>query len=401
MDQQFADVMNLVALHQPDALAPRCQQTLMPIEVNGSDYLEIKALALNASSFTTVHLVATKRDNSKLDHFAHGQRNLLVCKRIRTHNDAGREAAAVELAIYERLNLHPDAARRMIRLIEKEEAGGELVLLMEYGGGGTLEGWEPEDASELISTCATMLRCLEWLHGLNVAHLDIKPANFVFAAGRLKLIDFGVARHFDSADGVLKLDTPFPGTVDYLPPEAIVGRADPSHAAGTSAGEAEGRLTYEVSAKTDIWALGCVVCKLATGHTPFPPREDRGGDLTKQREALAAAPMHLAKVRDRLASLPKRGIGDVTEELVSICVITSPSQRPSAKQLLNGQLFEPRTVIKSGATQHAVSLSNNARVPLVRRQVTFTAPDKTDLLFHIFAFEESPKRLFTARRVCK
>ena len=70
-------------------------------------------------------------------------------------------------------------------------------------------GWQPETASELVSTSSTMLQCLSWLHNASIVHLDIKPANFIFAGGRLKLIDFGVARELEKKKS-LTLDAPFP-----------------------------------------------------------------------------------------------------------------------------------------------------------------------------------------------
>ena len=407
----MSDVLNLVASNQPgvasQAQAMKRKQTLDPIKLNNKAYLEIQTLGLNASSFTTVHLVATVRDNSVLDNFGHGQRHLRVCKRICTKDATIREAAKRELEIYRRLNEDEGAGRRMIQLVDHsaEQSENELTLLMEYGGGGTLEEWQPEDAQEFIGTCATMLRCLGWLHGLRVVHLDIKPANFVFVAGRLKLIDFGVARELESSDGVLKLDAPFPGSMDYLAPEAITGRSPalPIAPGSITDEEAEAKLTFEVSTKTDIWAFGCLVCKLGTGSTPFPPcldRDEKG--LANQRKVLALAlrmvPRLLAVSFDQN---PVRGIGDVTEQLVSLCVISSPSERPSAEELLSGQLFQPPTATIKPVAARQVSVSANRRVPPMRRQVTFTAVNKLDLLFHIFAFADNPKRILAARGVCK
>lgn len=399
--------LNLVASRQPgaapQALAVQRQQTLKPIKVKNDSFLEIKALGLNVSSFTTVHLVATERDNSELDNFAHGQRHLRVCKRIHLGEESPSiaEAAARELHIYKRLSAAPDASRRMIQLVDHERSENKLTLLMEYGGGGTLEGWRPEDAAELVSTCTAMLRCLDWLHKERVAHLDIKPANFVFASGRLKLIDFGVARMLDGTDSVLTLDAPFPGSVDYLAPEAICGKTNPfppHDDASPMSDEAGPKIWYEVSTKTDMWAFGCVVCKLGTGNTPFPASEDRSPG--PQRRVLAEAPMHLAAAFKSMAHLPVRGVGDVTQQLVSLCLKSSPSERPSAHELLSGPLFQPVAEIKPVVSRQ-VSLSSNQRVPPVRRQVTFTAPDKVDLLFHYFAFAQKPQHLFAARRVCK
>ena len=48
-----------------------------------------------------------------------------------------------------------------------------------------------------------------------------------------------------------------------------------------------------------------------------------------------------------------------------------------------------------------MSVSTSMRVPPMRRQVTFTAVNKLDLLFHSFAFADNPKRILAARGVCK
>ena len=69
--------------------------------------------------------------------------------------------------------------------------------------------------------------------------------------------------------------------MNYLDPEAIGRRTPPTTATlesepGVEAMSIDEQLTYSVSAKTDIWALGCMVCQLVTGSTPFPACEDRG-----------------------------------------------------------------------------------------------------------------------------
>jgi len=43
-----------------------------------------------------------------------------------------------------------------------------------------------------------MLTCIDMCHQHNIIHLDLKPANFVIVNGRLKIIDFGIAKTVDS-----------------------------------------------------------------------------------------------------------------------------------------------------------------------------------------------------------
>ncbi len=43
-----------------------------------------------------------------------------------------------------------------------------------------------------------MLEAVDFIHSQRVIHSDLKPANFLFVKGELKLIDFGIARSMNS-----------------------------------------------------------------------------------------------------------------------------------------------------------------------------------------------------------
>ena len=81
---------------------------------------------------------------------------------------------------------------------------------------------------------------------------------------------------------------------------------------------------------------------------PPPPsaREDgHVGSLEPRSVASAAAPMHLAAAFKSMAHLPVRGVGDVTQQLVSLCLKSSPSERPSAHELLSGRFGWALTLV--------------------------------------------------------
>jgi serine/threonine-protein kinase len=88
---------------------------------------------------------------------------------------------------------------------------------------------------------------LEYAHGRNVLHRDVKPANiFLESSGRVRLLDFGMARTQESSLTVAGLS---PGTLTYMSPEQVRGE--------------------QVTAASDIFCAGIVFYELATGTHPF------------------------------------------------------------------------------------------------------------------------------------
>ena len=123
---------------------------------------------------------------------------------------------------------------------------------MELVEGGTLEDKLQEKKKlpweQVIFFALQMCDALECSHGKGVVHRDIKPGNFLITPnGQLKLSDFGLASVADSRRITAAGKTA--GTFLYMAPEQIRGK--------------------EVSDKTDLYALGCVLYELITGTPPF------------------------------------------------------------------------------------------------------------------------------------
>lgn len=136
-----------------------------------------------------------------------------------------------------------------------------LYLVMECAVRGNLSqaithGRPRDDWAEMVVPHygLQLLHSLEYLHfELQVIHADLKPENIVVREnGRLQLADFGSAISMEESTEVES--TPR-GTADYAAPEIIKGI--PS-------------LTRAV----DLWSLGCVVCAMFTGESPFHAASD-------------------------------------------------------------------------------------------------------------------------------
>ncbi len=151
-----------------------------------------------------------------------------------------------EAEISARLN-HPNA----ITVFDVgEEPGLGPYLVMEHVDGQSLSELlrrgplPPEAALDLLLQAAS---ALEAVHGLGILHRDIKPGNFlVTQEGRLKLMDFGIAR---GNQGRLTSTAVFLGTPAYAAPELL---------AGARASEA-----------TDRWAFTMTAYEMLVGDLPY------------------------------------------------------------------------------------------------------------------------------------
>jgi hypothetical protein len=163
-----------------------------------------------------------------------------------------RLAAAIE---------HPNA----IPIYEAGVADEEMpYLVMRYVDGvdlatlirreGRLEGTR---AARIVEQVAG---ALDEAHARGLVHRDVKPGNVIVEQRRdseqAYLTDFGLTKQMDATSGVTATGR-WVGTIDYASPEQIKGK--------------------NVDARSDVYALGCVLFVALTGKLPF----EREADVAK------------------------------------------------------------------------------------------------------------------------
>jgi serine/threonine protein kinase len=144
---------------------------------------------------------------------------------------------------------HPGAVE--IRDIDVTEDGAPF-LVMELLVGETLAGRMGRlgrlPVEEVVHQAEQTLDVLAAAHEQGIIHRDIKPANlFLTEEGRLKVLDFGLARmHEGFADGLRTKEGTTLGTTPYMPPEQARGRP--------------------IDERADIFAVGATMFRLLTGR---------------------------------------------------------------------------------------------------------------------------------------
>jgi eukaryotic-like serine/threonine-protein kinase len=131
---------------------------------------------------------------------------------------------------------------------------GPDYLVMEYVEGTPIKG--PLPAAKAVALTGQICEALAAAHREGIVHRDLKPANILLTRQGVKLLDFGVAKFDAAREAASGADAEtitgehvFVGTPNYMAPEQLEN--------------------HTADARSDIFALGCVVYELLAGERAF------------------------------------------------------------------------------------------------------------------------------------
>jgi serine/threonine-protein kinase len=225
----------------------------------------------------------------------------------------------------------------ILPLLDSGETEGLLWYTMPYVEGQTLrerlrrEGQlSIEHALRITSEVAD---ALDYAHEHRVVHRDIKPENILLARGHARVADFGIARAVEAAGGQLTQTGMAVGTPAYMSPEQASGAP--------------------VDARSDIYALGCVLYEMMAGEPPFTGPTPQA--VIARRFTETPRPLHAT--RDRVPAH--------VEDAVAKALARTPADRYETAAEFARALANPSVLPAFGTTAVSPGPSPTAdRAPL-------------------------------------
>ncbi|MFL5495604.1 MAG: protein kinase domain-containing protein, partial [Gemmatimonadales bacterium] len=143
----------------------------------------------------------------------------------------------------------------ILGLIDSGEVQGTAYYVMPFVEGESLRDRLTREKqlpiADAVRLATEVAGALDYAHRHGVIHRDIKPENILLHDGSALVADFGIALAASKAGGTRMTETGMSlGTPHYMSPEQAMGER-------------------EITARSDVYALGCVTYEMLTGDPPF------------------------------------------------------------------------------------------------------------------------------------
>ena len=180
----------------------------------------------------------------------HGRKVAIKVLRPELAAVIGAERFLLEIKTIANLQ-HP----HILGLIDSGEVNGTAYFVMPFVEGESLRDRLTRERQlpipDAVRLATEIASALDYAHRHGVIHRDIKPENILLHDGTALVADFGIALAVSSAGGSRMTETGMSlGTPHYMSPEQAMGER-------------------EITARSDVYALGCVTYEMLLGEPPF------------------------------------------------------------------------------------------------------------------------------------
>jgi HEAT repeat protein len=194
----------------------------------------------------------------------------------------------------------------IVTVLDVGQSGDVPYLVLQYLAGGSLNdrlGAEVEGRqtpSQVLDWLPELAKTLDFIHGLEVIHRDVKPANILFDEhGHVFLADFGIAKVLGEQDSWQTLTGTTPGTPDYMAPETAMEES--------------------LDGRSDQYALGAVAYRALAGRVPIVSTNPLAVLLKKAKEDPEPLSSLAPGVSEELSAVVMRALSRDRETRYATC----------------------------------------------------------------------------------
>lgn len=264
----------------------------------------------------------------------------------------------------------------ILPLFDSGQVDDLLYYVMPYIDGETLRDRLQRETRlplpNALRIASEVADALSHAHSRGIVHRDIKPANILLESGHAVVADFGIAHAVDAAGGAQLTETGLSvGTPTYMSPEQAATDAEPD-------------------ARTDQYALGCVLFEMLTGQPPFAGAT--AGAVIRQHIAVEPPPVTALRpevpddvatvIRKTLSKDPVDRFDDIAQLRDALRASLSPAMSatsaPHRKQT-RGRLLGITAGLVGIAAMVAVTLLGGDRTALVTPEASVAVLPFLDL----------------------
>lgn len=201
----------------------------------------------------------------------------------------------------------------------------KVKILLEYATGGSMQDLLKKYgrfSESMVRSYTTQLSiALNYLHGKNLVHRDLKSANILITEDAvIKISDFGCSKKIVSG----RLPKSVRGSPYWMAPEVVLKQGH--------------------GCPADIWSLGCIIIEMLTGRPPWSEYSSKSSEIIK-----------IISIQGMLPKIPK--VSQDIREFIKLCLVREPEKRLTARQLLGHSFISSHSV---NTTHSGVLKSTNS-----------------------------------------
>lgn len=252
--------------------------------------------------------------------------------------DVGADRFEREVKLAARLQ-HP----HILGVFDSGTADGRLYFTMPFVEGETLRQRLQRERQlpvpDAVGIAREVADALHYAHEHGVVHRDIKPENILLIGRHAMVADFGIARALRGAGVVGSGDTAALtqtgitiGSPGYMSPEQVSGGRD-------------------LDARSDIFALGCVLYEMLAGEAPF----DDPTIQARIARTIAEEPRPIARIRPT--------VSEALDAIIAKALAKAPADRYATAAQFADALGDTLSTTRSSTVDARTRADSSARVP--------------------------------------